>query len=115
MAGYGSCRRDGAHRPAALPRAANRWTLSFMASDATMWNGDGRPMDATVEVAALVGRARAAQAEFETYSQERVDAVVAGVAWAIYRDDRAMALAELSVRDTGLGRVEDKIAKNKRK
>lgn len=72
-------------------------------------------MDATAEVAALVERARAAQAEFETYPQERVDAVVAGVAWAIYRDDRAKALAELSVRDTGLGRVEDKIAKNKRK
>lgn len=72
-------------------------------------------MDATAQVAALVERARAAQAEFETYSQERVDAVVAGVAWAIYRDDRATALAELSVRDTGLGRVEDKIAKNRRK
>ncbi|MBO0826655.1 MAG: aldehyde dehydrogenase family protein [Streptosporangiales bacterium] len=72
-------------------------------------------MDAAAGIAALVGRARAAQAEFETYSQEQVDAVVAGVAWAIYRDDRATALAELSVRDTGLGRIEDKIAKNRRK
>ncbi|WP_228713692.1 MULTISPECIES: aldehyde dehydrogenase family protein [Prauserella] len=66
-------------------------------------------------VAALVTRARAAQAIFADYDQQRVDDVVAGVAWAIYRPDRARALAELAVRDTGLGNVEDKVAKNQRK
>lgn len=60
-------------------------------------------------------RARAAQAVFEEYSQERVDDVVSAVAWAIYQPGRARALAELAVRDTGLGRVEDKIVKNQRK
>ncbi|WP_028921789.1 acylating sulfoacetaldehyde dehydrogenase [Pseudonocardia acaciae] len=66
-------------------------------------------------VAALVARARAAQAVFEGYDQRRVDDVVAGVAWAIYQPDRAKELAELAVRDTGLGRVADKVAKNQRK
>jgi sulfoacetaldehyde dehydrogenase len=66
-------------------------------------------------VASLVARARAAQTVFEGYDQQRVDDVVAGAAWAIYRPDRARALAEIAVRDTGLGNVEDKIAKNQRK
>jgi sulfoacetaldehyde dehydrogenase len=66
-------------------------------------------------IAALVARARAAQAVFEGYDQQRVDDVVAGVAWAIYQPDRARALAELSVKDTGLGNVDDKILKNRRK
>lgn len=60
-------------------------------------------------------RARAAQAVFEGYSQQRVDDVVSAVAWAIYEPGRARALAELAVRDTGLGRLEDKIVKNQRK
>lgn len=63
----------------------------------------------------MVSRARAAQAVAETYDQDRIDDVVAAVAWAIYEPGRARALAELSVRDTGLGRVEDKVNKNRRK
>lgn len=66
-------------------------------------------------VGALMERARAAQAVFEAYGQRRVDDVVAAVAWAIYRPDRARALAEISVRDTGLGNVADKVTKNQRK
>lgn len=71
--------------------------------------------DVAGEIAELVRRARRAQAEFETYDQQRVDAVVAAVAWAIYEPARAESLAKTSVRDTGLGRVEDKIIKNQRK
>ncbi|MGH3342723.1 MAG: acylating sulfoacetaldehyde dehydrogenase [Carbonactinosporaceae bacterium] len=66
-------------------------------------------------VADYLARARAAHAEFATWRQERVDDVVAAVAWAIYQPERARRLAELAVADTGLGRVEDKIAKNRRK
>ncbi|MFI5613035.1 acylating sulfoacetaldehyde dehydrogenase [Amycolatopsis sp. NPDC051903] len=66
-------------------------------------------------IADLIAKARAAQAVFAEYDQDRVDDVVAAVAWAIYRPDRATELAELSVRDTGLGNVPDKIAKNQRK
>jgi sulfoacetaldehyde dehydrogenase len=66
-------------------------------------------------VADMLRRARAAQAEFEGYSQERVDHVVAAVAWAIAEPERARELAEVSVRHTGLGNVEDKTVKNRRK
>ena len=66
-------------------------------------------------VAGLVDRARAAQAEYETFDQRRVDDVVEAVAWAIIEPGRARLLAELSVEATGLGNVEDKFAKNRRK
>ena len=71
--------------------------------------------DVAAEIGRLITRARAAQAEFETYSQERVDDVVAAAAWAIYEPERARELAELSVQATGLGCVADKITKNQRK
>lgn len=66
-------------------------------------------------VAALVARGRAAQQVFETFDQRRVDDVVAAVGWAIVEPGRARALAELAVRATGLGNVQDKVAKNRRK
>ncbi len=66
-------------------------------------------------VAALVARARAAQRAYETWPQERVDEAVVAAGWAIVEPARNRALAELAVRDTGLGNVADKIAKNRRK
>lgn len=66
-------------------------------------------------IAGLMARARTAQAELATYDQGRVDDVVAAVAWAIAEPERARRLAELAVRDTGLGRVADKVTKNQRK
>jgi len=70
-------------------------------------------VDATI--AALVSRARAAQRGYERYSQEQVDEVVTAAAWAIVEPSRCRELAELAVRDTGLGNVEDKVRKNRRK
>ncbi len=67
------------------------------------------------DVAELVRRGRAAQARFEAFDQARVDAVVAAVAWAIYEPGRARSLATTAIRDTGLGRLEDKVIKNQRK
>ena len=66
-------------------------------------------------VAALVARARAAQRVFDFWTQERVDEAVTAAGWAIVEPARNRALAELAVRDTGLGNVGDKIAKNRRK
>ena len=71
--------------------------------------------DAAAIVGALVARARAAQAAFDVATQEEVDEVVTAVGWAIVDPEHNRALAELSVRDTGLGNVADKIAKNRRK
>ena len=66
-------------------------------------------------VAALVARARSAQAVFDTATQDEVDEVVTAAGWAIVDPEHNRALAELAVRDTGLGSVDDKIAKNRRK
>ena len=66
-------------------------------------------------VAALVARARAAQAIADGYDQARVDEVVAAAAWAILEPARNRELAELAVRDTGIGDVEHKVLKNHRK
>jgi sulfoacetaldehyde dehydrogenase len=66
-------------------------------------------------VAQLIRRARAAQRVFERSSQARLDEVALAVGWAIMQPDRNRRLAEIAVRDTGLGNVEDKIAKNHRK
>jgi sulfoacetaldehyde dehydrogenase len=66
-------------------------------------------------VEAMVARARVAQKEYETWSQERVDECVLAAGWAIMEPGRNRILAEMAVRDTGLGVVEDKITKNHRK
>ena len=66
-------------------------------------------------VAARVDRARVAQARFETATQAEVDEVVTAAGWAIVDPEHNHALAELAVRDTGLGNVADKMAKNRRK
>ena len=66
-------------------------------------------------VAGLIQRARAAQKLYRRYSQAQLDEAVTAVGWAIMRPDRNRTLAEIAVRDTGLGNVEDKIVKNHRK
>lgn len=67
------------------------------------------------EVENIIKRARIAQKSFELYTQEQVDLVVSSVAWAILEPSRNRELAELAVRDTGLGDVDDKFKKNFRK
>ena len=67
------------------------------------------------EVAALVARARAAQRIIDGWDQARVDELATAAAWAIVEPAHNRALAECAVRDTGLGNVDDKIAKNRRK
>jgi sulfoacetaldehyde dehydrogenase len=71
--------------------------------------------DARAAVAGVIARARAAQRIFERYDQAQVDDVVTAAAWAIVEPSRNRALAERAVRDTGLGNVADKTAKNRRK
>ena len=88
-------------------------------------------MPATQNVAAILERARHAQRAFERNAREEHDAATArgisdaqpalfdraaqAVAWALLHPDRNRALATLAVATTGLGSVEDKIAKNHRK
>ena len=60
-------------------------------------------------------RARAAQRAISRYDQARLDELVLAAGWAIMEPRRNRTLAEIAVRDTGLGDVADKIEKNHRK
>ena len=65
------------------------------------------------QVQELVAKARAAQAVYESFSQEQVDAIVKGIGKYVY--DNAEMLARMAVDETGIGVYEDKILKNKGK
>src|SRR5438093_9024630 len=65
------------------------------------------------QIQELLSRARAAQASFETFSQEQVDAIVKGIGKYVY--DNAEVLARMAVDETGIGVYEDKILKNQSK
>jgi sulfoacetaldehyde dehydrogenase len=63
----------------------------------------------------LMARARTAQNAYAEASQETVDLAVIAAGWALMEPSRNRNLSEMAVRDTGLGTVADKIAKNQRK
>src|SRR5690606_15796221 len=65
------------------------------------------------EIQDLVAKARVAQAAFEPFSQEEVDAIVRGIGKYVY--DNAEMLARMAVDETGIGDYNDKILKNKGK
>jgi sulfoacetaldehyde dehydrogenase len=71
--------------------------------------------DEKASVAQLIERAQAAMQQFDGADQARVDEVVTAVAWSLYKPENAEHLARLSVEDTGIGNVNDKIIKNQRK
>src|SRR5262245_24000824 len=63
------------------------------------------------QIQVLVAKARVAQASFELFSQEQVDAIVKGIGKYVY--DNAEMLARMAVDETGIGVYEDKILKNR--
>src|SRR5215211_9500287 len=65
------------------------------------------------EVQRLVSKARIAQAAFEAFSQEQVDAIVRDFGKYVY--DNAESIAADAHKETGLGTYEDKVAKAKGK
>jgi len=83
-----------------------------MAGNASVLQGSG---SVAPVIAALIERARAAQRIYAQNDQASLDETVAAAGWAIMEPARNRTLAELAVRDTGLGNVEDKIVKNHRK
>jgi sulfoacetaldehyde dehydrogenase len=75
----------------------------------------GDDADARSVVGDVVSRARVAQSVADGWTQEQADEAAVAAGWAIVEPSRNRALAELAVRDTGLGNVDDKVAKNRRK
>ncbi len=62
------------------------------------------------EFAALLDKVRAAQAEFATFSQEKVDEIFHAAAMAASKE--RIRLAQMAVDETGMGLMEDKAIKN---
>lgn len=69
--------------------------------------------DNNIYIDGYIERAKEAQKKYEKFSQEQIDEAVMVIAKVIH--DNAEYLAELSVEETGMGVVADKIAKNKGK
>jgi succinate-semialdehyde dehydrogenase len=65
------------------------------------------------EIEELVAKARAAQAIYESFTQEQVDAIVRDMAKYVY--DNAETLARMAVEETGIGNYEDKVLKKRGK
>jgi sulfoacetaldehyde dehydrogenase len=82
-------------------------TISGRSDSGTIF--DAGPVDA------VMARARAAQKLFAHADQATADAAVRALAWSLYQSDHARELAQLAVKDTGLGNVPDKIRKKQRK
>ncbi len=80
------------------------------------FQADTKPPSAAAQtVAELIRRARAAQKIHARCTQAQLDEVVTAAGWAIMNPEHNKILAELAVKDTGLGNVADKITKNHRK
>lgn len=63
------------------------------------------------DVIAIVSKARKAQKKFTALPEEKVNEIFKAAALAV--DQQALPLAQLAVRETGMGSVEDKIFKNR--
>jgi len=70
---------------------------------------------AAAEIAELVGRARAAQAQIENYTQEQVDKLITAMVWAVAKPGVAEKVAQFTVDETQLGNYEGKFLKIFRK
>ncbi len=73
------------------------------------------PHQVASSVQELVERARNAQSRISVWNQEQVDLMISSVAWSILEPGRNRLLAELAVKDSGLGNADDKFNKNFRK
>ena len=69
-----------------------------------------KDLQARQEARCLAKQAEAAQETLAQMSQQQLDTIVKAVCDAFY--DKALELAEMAVRETGFGNVEDKITKN---
>jgi sulfoacetaldehyde dehydrogenase len=77
--------------------------------EADVENGD------VAEIAALVARSRAAQAQIEDYSQAQVDRLIRAMVWAVAKPGTAEMIAQHTVDETQLGNYDGKFLKIQRK
>jgi sulfoacetaldehyde dehydrogenase len=73
------------------------------------------PTTEAEEIAGLIARSRAAQAQIANYSQAQVDALIRAMVWAVAKPDVAEMIARHTVEETRLGNYEGKYLKIFRK
>lgn len=59
----------------------------------------------------LVERSRKVLPQLEKYTQEQIDEIVMGIAWAGCKEESPVHLAKLATEETGFGNYEDKVKK----
>ena len=67
------------------------------------------------EIAELIARSRAAQAQIADYTQEQVDRLIRGMVWAVAKESTAEKIAQHTVDETQLGNYDGKYLKIFRK
>jgi len=67
------------------------------------------------EIAGLIERSRAAQAQIENYTQEQVDELIRAMVWSVSRPGMAEEIAQFTVDETQLGNYDGKFLKIQRK
>jgi sulfoacetaldehyde dehydrogenase len=70
---------------------------------------------AAAEIAELVRRSRAAQAQIENYTQEQVDELIRAMVWSVAKEDVSEMIAQHTVDETQLGNYDGKYLKIHRK
>ena len=95
--------------------SVTQYRIQFLTKITLKTMTKNQPAATSAVVSELVARARKAQAIINEYTQEQVDEVVTALGWSIINPEHNKELATMSVADTGLGNVEDKITKNHRK
>ncbi len=68
-----------------------------------------------LEIAGLIARSRAAQAQIENYTQEQVDRLIRAMVWAVSNEKTAERIAQHTVDETQLGNYDGKYLKIFRK
>jgi sulfoacetaldehyde dehydrogenase len=66
-------------------------------------------------LAEMLERAREAQKIVEYWPQDRVDEMVAAVGWEAYKEENVRQCAQLAVEETGMGVIENKFLKHRKK
>lgn len=63
----------------------------------------------------IVQQAKEAQLIINEFTQEQIDELILAIAWEIIKPENNQYLSEMAVSTTGLGKVSDKLNKNRRK
>jgi sulfoacetaldehyde dehydrogenase len=71
--------------------------------------------ESELEIQALIKRSRAAQAQIENYSQERVDELIRAMVWSVAQPGVAEKIAQFTIDESQLGNYDGKFLKISRK